>query len=62
VVTRGLRPASAEDFGFLGMILAVDMPASSAMTSELLAWRPGQPGLIEDLDNGHYFAVEEVLR
>ena len=46
----------AEDFGFLGMVLAVDQPASSALTRELLRWRPVQPGLIEDLDKGHYFA------
>jgi hypothetical protein len=28
--------------------------ASSALTRELLGWRPVQPGLIEDLDKGHY--------
>jgi nucleoside-diphosphate-sugar epimerase len=46
----------AEDFGFLGHILAIDQPASSALTRELLGWRPVQPGLIDDLDKGHYFA------
>ena len=46
----------AEDLGFLGQILAVDQPASSTLTSELFDWRPVQPGLIEDLDKGHYFA------
>jgi nucleoside-diphosphate-sugar epimerase len=45
----------AQDFGFLGQILAVDQPASSALTGDLLGWRPVQPGLIEDLDKGHYF-------
>jgi len=45
----------AGDFGFLGMILAVDQPASSVLTRELLGWRPIQLGLIEDLDKGHYF-------
>jgi nucleoside-diphosphate-sugar epimerase len=45
----------AEDFGFLGQILAVDQPASSALTRELIGWRPVRPGLIEDLDKGHYF-------
>jgi nucleoside-diphosphate-sugar epimerase len=49
-------PAPAEDFGFLGPILAVDQPASSTLTHELLGWRPVQPGLIEDLEKGHYFA------
>lgn len=45
----------AGDFGFLGPILAIDQPASSALTRELLGWQPVQPGLIEDLDKGHYF-------
>ena len=47
----------AEDFGFLGRILAVDQPASAGLTRELLGWRPVQPGLIEDLAKGHYFAA-----
>jgi hypothetical protein len=46
----------AEDFGFLGHILAIDQPASSAQTRALLGWQPVQPGLIEGLDKGHYFA------
>ncbi len=25
------------------------------LTRDLLGWRPAQPGLIEDLDKGHYF-------
>ncbi len=40
----------------MGQILAIDQPASSTLTRELLGWRPVQPGLIEDLDKGHYFA------
>ena len=44
-----------QDFGFLGQILAIDQPASSALTRERFAWQPVQPGLIEDLDKGHYF-------
>jgi nucleoside-diphosphate-sugar epimerase len=46
----------AEDFGWLGHILAIDQPASSAQTRALLGWQPVQPGLLEDLDKGHYFA------
>jgi nucleoside-diphosphate-sugar epimerase len=45
----------AEDFGWLGHILAIDQPASSAQTRALLGWQPVQPGLLEDLDKGHYF-------
>ncbi|MGW4642961.1 SDR family oxidoreductase [Sphaerisporangium sp. NPDC004334] len=42
-------------FGWLVGFLAADSPASSALTRELLGWRPTQPGLIDDLDKGHYF-------
>jgi hypothetical protein len=48
--------APTEDFGFLGMILSIDQPASGALTRELLGWRPVQPGLIDDMEQGHYFA------
>jgi nucleoside-diphosphate-sugar epimerase len=42
-------------FGFLGPLVAMDAPVSSALTQELLGWKPTHPGLIEDLDEGHYF-------
>jgi nucleoside-diphosphate-sugar epimerase len=45
----------AGDLGFLGQVLSIDQPASATLTRELLGWRPVQPGLIEDLDKGHYF-------
>jgi nucleoside-diphosphate-sugar epimerase len=50
-----VAPAAAADFGFLGQILAADQPASATLTRELLGWQPIQPGLIEDMDKGHYF-------
>ncbi|MFC4907767.1 SDR family oxidoreductase [Actinomadura gamaensis] len=43
-------------FGFLGMFFSADLPASSAKTRALLGWEPAAPGLIADLDAGHYFA------
>jgi nucleoside-diphosphate-sugar epimerase len=46
---------AAEHFGWLGAFIGADCTASSALTRELLAWQPIQPGLIEDLDQGHYF-------
>jgi nucleoside-diphosphate-sugar epimerase len=44
-----------EHFGWLGGFFAADIRASSALTRELLGWEPTHPGLIEDLDQGHYF-------
>jgi nucleoside-diphosphate-sugar epimerase len=46
---------AAEHFTWLATFLGFDAPASSAMTRELLGWEPTQVGLIEDLDQGHYF-------
>jgi len=46
---------AAEHFGWLNMFLTADIPASSALTRELVGWRPTHPGLIDDLDEGHYF-------
>jgi len=43
-------------FGFLGPIVQLDNPTSSALTQDLLGWKPEHPGLLEDLDEGHYFA------
>ncbi|MGW3568590.1 SDR family oxidoreductase [Streptomyces sp. NPDC000941] len=46
---------SAEHFGWLAGVLALDGPTSSVLTRELLGWQPTHPGLIDDLDKGHYF-------
>ena len=46
---------AGEHFGFLAAVLAMDAPASSALTRERLGWEPAQPGLIADLEEGHYF-------
>ncbi|MFJ8630462.1 SDR family oxidoreductase [Streptomyces sp. NPDC093568] len=54
-VTSVAPEAAAGHFTWLGGFLALDAPTSSALTSELLDWRPTHPGLIEDLDKGHYF-------
>lgn len=47
--------AAAEDLGFIGRVLAMDGPASSALTQARLGWRPTQPGLLQDLEQGRYF-------
>jgi nucleoside-diphosphate-sugar epimerase len=51
------RSLPAEEFeGMLVRLLSTDMPASSAITQHLLGWTPTHPGLIEDIDEGHYFS------
>jgi nucleoside-diphosphate-sugar epimerase len=42
-------------FGFLANLVTLDVPASNLVTRQTLGWKCVQPGLIEDLDNGHYF-------
>ena len=50
------RSLLAEEFGcMLVPLLSRDMPASSTITQELLGWQPTHPGLIEDIEQGHYF-------
>jgi len=51
------RSLPAEEYGgMLVPLLSTDMPASSAITQELLGWKPTHPGLIEDIEEGHYFS------
>ena len=47
---------AAGHFGWLAGLLGIDAPTSSALTRELLGWQPVQPGLIDDLEKGHYFS------
>ena len=50
-----ISPAeAAARFGFLAPFVALDMPASSAITRELLRWEPTGPTLIEDIETGAY--------
>jgi nucleoside-diphosphate-sugar epimerase len=55
-VVSKTQEEAAEHFGWLARFAAMDMPASSARTRSGLGWKPGQPGLIADLDQDHYFA------
>ena len=50
----------AEHFGFLGAFFALDCPASSAVTQQLLGWHPAHPALIADLEQAHYFERRPV--
>jgi nucleoside-diphosphate-sugar epimerase len=46
---------AVDHFSWLGGFFAADAPASNTLTRALLGWEPIHPGLIEDLDKGHYF-------
>ncbi|MFF7979784.1 SDR family oxidoreductase [Streptomyces sp. NPDC007901] len=46
----------AEHFGFFGAFMTLDAPVRSGRTRELLGWEPAEPGLLADLEEGHYFA------
>jgi len=63
VPALSINPEEASaHFGFLGAIAAFDITSlynaaqASLATRELLGWIPVQPGLITDLEEGHYFA------
>jgi nucleoside-diphosphate-sugar epimerase len=63
VIARGVgvpvKSITAEEamahFGFLGMLVGRDIPASSAMTRATMGWAPQHPGLLADLRDAGYF-------
>ncbi|MEQ0559875.1 SDR family oxidoreductase [Amycolatopsis sp. NEAU-NG30] len=42
-------------FGWLAHFTGPDAPASSVLTQKRLGWVPERPGLVADLEAGHYF-------
>ena len=46
---------ASEHFGWMGVFWAINVRASSDLTQRRLGWHPTGPGLIEDLEQGHYF-------
>jgi nucleoside-diphosphate-sugar epimerase len=54
--TASVAPADAvEHFAHLGHFVALDSPATAAITRGLLGWQPTGPSLLEDLDQNHYY-------
>ncbi|NUQ98848.1 MAG: SDR family oxidoreductase [Streptomyces sp.] len=47
---------AAAHFGWLAHVVGLDVPASNTLTRKWVGWEPTGPGLIEDLEEGHYFA------
>ena len=54
VVSKTKEEARAH-FGFLAGFLAMDAPTSAVKTKSALGWKPKQPGLIADMEQGAYF-------
>jgi nucleoside-diphosphate-sugar epimerase len=50
-----VQSVEAEHYGWLGPFLTMDTPSSNELTRSLVGWEPTHPGLIADLDNGHWF-------
>jgi nucleoside-diphosphate-sugar epimerase len=48
------REDAGDHFDWLARFWALDAPASSALTRERMGWNPVRPGLIADLEAGHY--------
>jgi len=52
------RSIAAEEaqahFGWMGMFVSLDMPASSALTQARLGWKPVGPTLLDDLNQGKF--------
>ncbi len=55
VPAASISAEEAGHFGFLALFASLDNPTSNALTQKVLDWQPERPGLIEDLDEGHYF-------
>jgi len=52
---------AAKHFGWFAHFAALDNPASSKQTRELLGWWPTQPSLIADLDRPEYFQGRKAV-
>jgi nucleoside-diphosphate-sugar epimerase len=56
IPTASVDPSDAvSHFSHLGHFVALDTPATAAVTRELLAWEPTGPTLLEDLAQEHYY-------
>lgn len=54
-VTSVAPEAAAEHFTWLSPFMGLDALVSNTLTRELVDWQPTHPGLLEDLEKGHYF-------
>jgi hypothetical protein len=47
---------AAEHFKAFAPFMALDLVISGAPSQQLLGWEPTHPGLLADLEQGHYFS------
>ncbi|GAA3586579.1 SDR family oxidoreductase [Nonomuraea rosea] len=59
-VTSVAPEAAAEHFAWLSPFIGLDVLVSNTLTRELLDWQPSHPGLLEDLEKGHYFHTPDA--
>jgi nucleoside-diphosphate-sugar epimerase len=53
---RAIEPEDAPThFDYMAPFVGIDNPTSSGLTRDRLGWQPTRPGLIADLEEGHYF-------
>lgn len=48
---------AADHFGWMARFFGADATASNVITRGRLGWEPTRPGLLDDLAEGHYFAM-----
>ncbi|MFC4589627.1 SDR family oxidoreductase [Sphaerisporangium corydalis] len=60
---RSISPEDAPGhFTWLAGFISLDSASSSDLTRDLLSWTPTQPGLLDDLEKGHYFHTDRPAR
>jgi nucleoside-diphosphate-sugar epimerase len=56
IPSASVAPADAGGhFGHLAHFVGLDSPATATVTRAVLGWEPTGPGLLEDLDQDHYY-------
>ena len=53
----GLREAAGAADGVIHLAFKHDLMGAGDFPAAVLGWEPAYPGLIEDLEHGHYFGV-----
>ncbi|WP_235854534.1 hypothetical protein [Nonomuraea aridisoli] len=48
---------AAEHFTYFAPFVTIDLTMPNADTRRLLDWEPAHPGLVADLEKGHYFTT-----